>query len=251
MQTFLRENASNLTVSLAGHGVVFLLMGLNLVLTPSPSRPPVLLTIEATVIDVSAIRRRQQEIKQEQQAVETERRRKQEAERRKRDEARFVEQRKKDEAERKREKEKVRKAEAARKAEEARIADVERGRLEAEEKRRQTERQTNMQRELEAEERRLVAINSGKLAQYIALITDKVERNWMRPASARPGVECDVHVTQIPGGEVINVRVGRCNGDAAVIRSIEAAVFNSSPLPRPADPSLFDRNLRFTFKPEE
>jgi colicin import membrane protein len=83
------------------------------------------------------------------------------------------------------------------------------------------------------------------------MITDRVKRSWVQPASARPGVECDVHVTQIPGGEVVNVRIGACNGDAAVIRSIEAAVFSASPLPLPPDPSLFDRNLRFTFKPEE
>jgi colicin import membrane protein len=97
----------------------------------------------------------------------------------------------------------------------------------------------------------LTAIASGQLAEYLALIGNRVERKWVQPASAKPGVECVVHVTQIPGGEVVNVRVGECNGDAAVVRSIEAAVFSASPLPLPSDPSLFDRNLRFTFKPEE
>ena len=58
---------------------------------------------------------------------------------------------------------------------------------------------------------------------------------WVRPASAVPGIECVVHVTQIPGGDVVNARVGRCNGDASVVRSIVAAVEKSSPLPPPTD----------------
>ena len=108
-----------------------------------------------------------------------------------------------------------------------------------------------MSAELAAEEQRRVAVDSGLLAKYIALISNRVERSWVKPGSAKPGLNCDVYVTQIPGGEVIDVRIGTCNGDAAVVRSIESAVFRASPLPTPDDPSLFDRNLRFRFKPEE
>jgi colicin import membrane protein len=60
-----------------------------------------------------------------------------------------------------------------------------------------------------------------------------------------------VLVTQIPGGDVVNVRVTECNGDAAVVRSIEAAVMRSSPLPGPPNPALFERNLRFEFRPRD
>jgi colicin import membrane protein len=58
-------------------------------------------------------------------------------------------------------------------------------------------------------------------------------------------------VTQVPGGEVVGVRVGECNGDESVRASIEAAVLKASPLPEPPDPSLFERNLRLEFKPDE
>jgi colicin import membrane protein len=58
-------------------------------------------------------------------------------------------------------------------------------------------------------------------------------------------------VTQVPGGEVTNVRVGTCNGDQAVRDSIEAAVYRASPLPPPPDPALFERNLELTFKPTD
>ena len=257
---------------MAGHGLLFLLLGLNMMLMPDSAMPPVQLAIEATVIDTTAIKRRQEEEQQRQrelerqrQQVETERREQQEAQRRKEEQTRIAEQRKKEaaqreqqEAERKQQEADRKKAEAQRrKQEEARVAEqrkkeeAERKRQEVEQARRQAEMESNLKSEIEAEERRLAAVNSGKLAEYIGLITSRVEQKWVQPASARAGVECDVHVTQIPGGEVVNVRIGRCNGDAAVIRSIEAAVYRSSPFPPPPDPSLFDRNLRFTFKPEE
>jgi colicin import membrane protein len=49
---------------------------------------------------------------------------------------------------------------------------------------------------------------------------------------------------------VTNVRIGNCNGDQAVRESIEAAVYRASPLPPPPDPSLFERSLEITFKPD-
>jgi len=106
-------------------------------------------------------------------------------------------------------------------------------------------------RQLEEEERLLAATDSGALADYVAVIRQKVERNWVRPPGAKPGLECEVLVTQIPGGQVTAVQMGRCNADDAVRRSIEAAVLRASPLPPPDDATLFERNLRFTFKPEQ
>jgi colicin import membrane protein len=109
----------------------------------------------------------------------------------------------------------------------------------------------DLARQLADEEELASAADSGALAEYVDLIRQKVERNWIPPASARPGLECEVLVNQLPGGTVGDVRVGRCNGDDAVRRSIETAVRRADPLPLPSDPALFERNLRFTFKPEE
>jgi thymidine phosphorylase len=50
---------------------------------------------------------------------------------------------------------------------------------------------------------------------------------------------------------VIDVKVGDCNGDAAVRESITNAVFRSSPLPPPRDPRAFERRLVIVFKPTE
>ena len=104
---------------------------------------------------------------------------------------------------------------------------------------------------IDAESNRLDPMAANAKAAYMFAIQQKVERNWVRPPTATAGLECVVNVRQLPGGEVVGVTIGQCNGDAAVQLSIEAAVFKASPLPEPENPALFDRNLRITFKPEQ
>jgi len=103
---------------------------------------------------------------------------------------------------------------------------------------------------LEADRRQATARDSTQMRQYIAQIANRIERNWIRPASARAGLECEVQVTQVPGGVVTDVKIGRCNGDDSVRQSLEAAVYRASPLPQPSDPALFERSLVVTFRPE-
>jgi len=139
-------------------------------------------------------------------------------------------------------------------AEEKRLADVAAKRKLLEEKRRRDAEAAARRAELEAEHQRLQAAEQKRLSslrgQYIADIQNKVERNWIRPPSARQGLSCKVVVQQIPGGEVINVTVTQCLGDEVFRRSVETAVYKASPLPRPPDPALFDREIVFTFKPK-
>ena len=142
-------------------------------------------------------------------------------------------------------------AERQRLAEEQRqVEEQERLAREAEEERVQAEFDAELQRVLAVEDERRRAEESGQLDQYIRLIVNRIEQNWIRPVSAQPGLECEVRVIQIPSGDIVDVRIGRCNGDDAVIRSIEAAVLRSSPLPRPPVPSLFERTLNVVFTPD-
>jgi colicin import membrane protein len=102
-----------------------------------------------------------------------------------------------------------------------------------------------------AEEERVVALRaSGLAAQWSAAIRARIERAWIRPDSARPGLDCTVAVTQAPGGTVLRVAVRDCNGDEAVRQSIEDAVLRASPLPAPPDPALFERELILRFRPD-
>ncbi|MEX2496444.1 MAG: cell envelope integrity protein TolA [Woeseia sp.] len=194
---------------------------------------------------------REQERIREQQAVEQRRLEQEADERRQREQAERERQRR--EAEERRKREEAELERRRQEAEKKRLEEIERQRQENERRREEAEeaeRMRQLQAELAEEQRRLDALNSGDQQRYIFAIQQAIQRNWVRPASAIPGLRCVVEVRQIPGGEVVGANIVSCNGDAAVRRSIEAAVFKASPLPEPENPELFERNLRLIFEPE-
>jgi len=136
-------------------------------------------------------------------------------------------------------------------ADRAREAEVERQRQENERERErlQADAATARQEELDAETSRLQAMQADAKAAYAFRIRQRVMSRWSQPATATLGIECIVNIKQLPGGVVVDVSIGRCNGDAAVQRSIVAAVNNASPLPPPADPSVFERDIQIEFRP--
>lgn len=142
-------------------------------------------------------------------------------------------------------------AEAKRKAEEQRKAD---------EARRQRENEEMLKQQLAQEEadrqaRAAAAQRRTELAslrdRYANAIAQKVERNWIHPVSAVQPGSCRVRVKQIPGGDVVSVDASACTGDPSYRQSVEAAVFRAAPLPQPPDPAVFDRDIIFTFKPNQ
>ena len=189
------------------------------------------------------------EAEKQRKAVEERKQREAEEAERKRREAEEAERRKReDEARRKREEEERLERQRA-EAERQRQEEIERQRRENERKRQEAEQQLLAALDEEEDLNRTIA--SGAQAAYVFAIQQKIERNWVKPASAQPGLNCTVSVTQLQGGEVVNVSIRSCNGDAAVQRSIEAAVRKASPLPDPSDPRIFERNLNIIFKPEQ
>lgn len=183
--------------------------------------------------------------------------------------AALQEQRQQEEQERKQREAEAREREAAeqQRQEQERLAKLEAERqqqreqeamrqLEQEEAARQAEEQAARQRALEAELQASLRAEeevrlSGLRSQYHEAIRRKVASNWIRPASiATAEISCDVLVNQIPSGDITNVRVLHCDGGAAFQRSVEVAVLKASPLPSPPDPALFEREIEFTFRPE-
>jgi len=170
-------------------------------------------------------------------------------------EQRALERKQQEAAERQKKVEAERQAKAA--AERKRVEEIERKQREredAERKRVQAEvdaREKQLRDQLAEEEGVMQARSSPAMSQYAAQIQQAVERQWNRPPSARSGLECVVAVAQSPNGTVLRVQVEQCNGDAAVKQSIENAVQRASPLPLPSDMRLFERNLRFIFKPAD
>jgi colicin import membrane protein len=200
-------------------------------------------------------RREQEEVtrKETEQRAQQERqvelKQRQEAEQRRQAEEQQL--RERQEAEKKRaaaEAEKKRQAEAEAK----RVADIERRQKEeaerrraADEARRQAAAEAELQRQLQEEEGVMAARGSPEAAQYEAMI-----KQWNRPLSARDDLRCQVEVRQTPAGVVLSVKIGSCNGDAAVRQSIETAVYNASPLPKPPNPRLFYPTITFYFDPD-
>jgi colicin import membrane protein len=136
---------------------------------------------------------------------------------------------------------------AAKTAEAKRLADAKKA---ADDKARAA-REAELQKQL-ADEEHATQIESGPLGdQYKARLQSRITHAWIKPNSARSGIDCTVEVTQVPGGEVTNARVLQCNGDAAVRQSIENAVYRASPLPDPPDPSLFHRVFVIEFTPND
>src|ERR1700722_3608611 len=113
------------------------------------------------------------------------------------------------------------------------------------------QREADLRSQMASEEHLNAVQSSPAKAEYLSLITARINRAWIRPSSARPGIKCSLHITQIPGGEITHVVVAGCNGDEAVRQSVETAAYRASPLPAPSDPALFDPNIDVTFAPDE
>lgn len=113
------------------------------------------------------------------------------------------------------------------------------------------EREADLRARLADEETRTSAGYQGLKASYVRAIQAHVEQRWFEPPGVTQGLSCTIYVMQIPGGEVVGMRFGSCNGGAAVRQSIETAVRNASPLPAPPEPALFEREVELIFTPKE
>jgi len=84
-------------------------------------------------------------------------------------------------------------------------------------------------------------------------IKQKVNRSWIRPASATAVLKCTIRVRLLSDGSVMDAVVISSSGDEDFDRSAENAVNKASPLPVPKDKELFAREFRsfqFMFNPK-
>ena len=109
-----------------------------------------------------------------------------------------------------------------------------------------------LKKRLAAEERERY-LNSSKMkklrSQYVRLIERHVEKKWIKPASTTKDMFCDVIITQNRAGTVLSVKTEKCKGDKAFQQSVEGAVLRASPLPDAPSSDVFDRTIRFGFRP--
>ena len=264
MSSTMRPPIAPVGWSIALHAVLaaLLIFGLSL---PKRAEQPVILPIDAVVVDDAVLqaagRKRDDEqraqieareraaAEAEEKRLEQERIEQEQEKQRAEEQAKIESERKaKAEAEAKAKAEAKAQADAKRKADEKAAAEKKRA---AQEKRDRDSREADLRAKLAEEETRTSAGFQSLKASYVRAIQLHVEQRWYEPPGVAAGLSCTIYVTQIPGGEVTGMRFGTCNGNAAVRQSIETAVRNASPLPAPPEPSLFEREVELVFTPKE
>lgn len=88
-------------------------------------------------------------------------------------------------------------------------------------------------------------------ADYLSRIRGKIRGNIVLPPGLQGNPEAVFAVTQLPGGEIITVRLKRSSGNTALDAAIERAIQKSSPLPKPDQADIFNRDLELKFRPLE
>ncbi len=153
------------------------------------------------------------------------------------------------------------KAELKKKAELKRKAEQEKQRIkeakqkkaqqEAQRKQRQAEqkRQAELKRQQERDEEAFKRRSKGVINRHVAMIVQKIERNWRQPLNAPSGLQCTIHITVLPNGRVLSAKVIKSSGNLLFDRSVEIAVSKAEPLPVPSERAIFEEfkemNLRF------
>ena len=119
----------------------------------------------------------------------------------------------------------------------------------------QAKREEAMRKAMQAErESEAKAANAALVKQetstWISAIGAKVRRAWIKESTEN--AVCDVYMRQTREGEVKEVRVKSCQGEAseAYKRSVELAVRRASPLPRAPSDEVFKEEIIFIFKPQ-
>ena len=160
------------------------------------------------------------------------------------------------EAEKKAALEKRKKAEAKKKQEAKRKEDArKKAQQEKAEQRRKAEaekkRQAEQKRKEERERADYLRKSKGIVNRHVALITQKIERNWRRPLDSPPKLQCKIEIVLRASGNVLSVKIVESSGNQSFDRSVETAVRKASPLPVPADSAIFKEFevMRLRFEP--
>lgn len=100
--------------------------------------------------------------------------------------------------------------------------------------------------------RQQAATRNRGLATWRDKIVGKVRGNIIFDVnSVPPTIEAIFDVTLLPTGEVLNAVKRKSSGNASYDEAVYRAILKSSPLPKPDDPALFQRQLELKFRPQD
>ena len=86
---------------------------------------------------------------------------------------------------------------------------------------------------------------------YANRIRLKIKGSIVVPSDISGNPEAIFDVIQLPTGEVLSATLRKSSGYRAFDDAVERAILKSSPLPRPENPSQFQRQLELKFRPQE
>lgn len=95
------------------------------------------------------------------------------------------------------------------------------------------------------------AASQSALGEWTDGIKGKIRGNTVQPPSLRGNPVAVFRVGLLPSGDVISVRLTRSSGQKAWDEATERAIWKSSPLPKPKNPAVFDRDLELKLCPDE
>ena len=121
------------------------------------------------------------------------------------------------------------------------------------------EKRLAMDRQITAEQQQLAkqqqaqaaSARSKAIAAYSDRIRAKIRGNIVMPPGLKGNPEALVLVTQLPTGEVLDAKLVISSGYEAYDDAVLRAILKSSPLPKPDSSSLFSRDLKLTFRPQD
>jgi len=121
----------------------------------------------------------------------------------------------------------------------------------------QDQTRKNLQNQVKGEQQQLdqdlvqAQQTQGIVDKYKALILQQVGQNWIVP-EVNKNISCRLAITLAPGGTVLDVKLVKSSGNAALDRSAIQAVYKASPLPVPKDSVAFNamRELDMIVRPE-
>jgi colicin import membrane protein len=123
----------------------------------------------------------------------------------------------------------------------------------AEDRRARDAAQERLHKQLQAEQASAEKTRAQSLDQeaYKRRISDRIRSNVSLPPGIQGNPKAEFDVTQLPTGEVLDVKLRRSSGNPALDAAVERAIRKSSPLPKPPQPELFQRVLPMSYKPHD
>jgi len=108
-------------------------------------------------------------------------------------------------------------------------------------------------RKLQAQQAAQASAQQRLIDDYKRRISDKIRRFVVLPPNLQGNPEAEFEVVQIPGGEVLSVKLKRGSGNSAYDAAVERAIHKAQPLPPPPEGFAFGqfRELSLKFRPKE